>query len=154
MFPRAPLAAICLALAGSLASAEAPKPAAPPKEAGQVDPKQFKTVCETADVIVVGKAFAVLTATLDSDPPTPVYTSAQLETTGLKFLKGREKVGPRPESRVADAFAELGQASDLLMGKTLIVAFKWDGKNPKLVMLSATDAGDLGMIFEKYPAAK
>jgi len=148
----------CFALLVASAPAQPPKPAdnkaTPAKEAGQVDPKLFKSICETADVVVIGKAFAVKTGELDSEPPTPVYTNAQLETKGLKFLKGREKVGGRPETRVADAFAELGQAAALLMGKTVIVAFKWDGKNPKLLMLSTTNAADLGMILEKYPDAK
>ncbi len=155
MIPRVLSVAACFALAGSFAPAQAPKPAPKPiPEAGKVDPKQFQTICETADVVVIGKAFAIMTGTLDSEPPTPVYTTAQLETKGMKFLKGREKVGGKPESRVADAFAELAQPAELLMGQSVIVAFKWTGKEPKLLMLSATNAADTGMILEKFPGAK
>ena len=162
MFTRVLSAVCCFALVGAFAPAQTPKPAdpkappkaAPAKEAGQVDPKQFKEICEKADVVVIGKAFAIKTAELDSEPPTPVYTTAQIETKGMKFLKGREKVGGKPEARVAEAFAGLSQAAALLMGKTVIVAFKWDGKAPKLMMLSITNATDLGMILEKFPDAK
>ena len=151
MIPRVLSVAVSFALAGSFAPAQAPKPI---PEAGKVDPKQFQTICDTADVVVIGKAFAIKTGELDSEPPTPVYTTAQLETKGMKFLKGREKVGGKPESRVADAFAELAQPAELLMGQSVIVAFKWNGKEPKLLMLSATNAADAGMILEKFPGAK
>ncbi len=153
MVTRILFVASCFALLAAFAPAQAPKPT-PAKEAGQVDPKQFQAICDKADVVVVAKAFAILTGELDSEPPTPVYTNAQIETKGMKFLKGREKVGGRPESRVADAFAELSQAAALLMGKTVVVAFKWDGKNPKLLMLNVANGTDLGMILEKYPEAK
>ena len=95
MFRRASLGLLVCSL--SLWAADAPKPAA--KEAGQLDPKQFQAVCTGADVIVLGKAYAILTGTLDSEPPTPVYTTAKLQTKNLKFLKGREKLG----DKVADA---------------------------------------------------
>ena len=142
---------LVFALVASSASAQAPKP---DKVAGELDAKSFRMICEKADVVVVAKAFATKTGELDSEPPTPVYTNAQIETKGMKFLKGREKVGGKPESRVADAFAELSQAAALLMGKTVIVAFQWDGKNPKLLMLNVANATDLGMILEKFPDAK
>lgn len=136
----------------SLLAADAPKPAA--KEAGQLDPKQFQAVCAGADVIVLGKAYAILTGTLDSEPPTPVYTTAKLQTKNLKFLKGREKLGDKPSARVEDAFEELGQPAVTLMDKTVLVAFQWDGKNLKLKLLSTVNATDLALILEKYPEAK
>ena len=131
-----------------------PDPKAKPKEAGRIDPKQFKTVCDTADVIVVGKAYAILTATLDSEPPTPVYTSAKLESKGLKFLKGREKLGSKATTSVTDAFDELAQPAETLMDKPVLAAFKWDGKSLKLMMLSELHPADAAMIAEKYPEAK
>lgn len=138
----------------TLAAVDVPKPVGKEKEAGQLDPKQFKTICETADVIVVGKTFAILTGELDSEPPTPVYTVAKMETKGMKILKGREKVGARPESKVADAFEELSQPAESFIAKTAIVAFKWEGKTPKLLMLSVLNPTDLALIIEKYPEAK
>ena len=151
MFRPVWLAVLVCSLTQPLSAADVPKSIAKGKEAGQIDPQQFKTVCETADVVVLGKAFAVLTGTLDSEPPTPVYTNAQLETKGLKFLKGREK---QTANRVADAFAALAQPAETLMDKPVLVAFKWDGKNPKLMMVSAVNAADLAMIVERYPEAK
>lgn len=150
MFRRASLGLLICSL--TLLAADGPKPA--PKEAGQLDPKQFQAICESADVIALGKAYAILTATLDSEPPTPVYTNAKLDTKNLKFLKGREKLGDRPTGRVTDAFDELGQPAVTLMDKKVLVAFKWDGKELKLTLLSVVNAVDLAMIREKYPEAR
>ncbi len=150
MFRRASFGLLVCTL--TLMAAEGPKPAAP--EAGQLDPKQFKAVCESADVLVLGKAYAILEATLDSEPPTAVYSTAKLETKNLKFLKGREKLGDRPTGRVAEAFDELGQPAVTLMDKKVLVAFKWEGKVLKLTLLSAVNAADLAMILEKYPEAR
>ena len=149
-----------IALLGLLVSAltltavDVPKPVGKAKEAGQIDPKQFKTICETADVIVIGKTFALLTAELDSEPPTPVYTSAKLESKGLKFLKGREKLGSKATMSVIDAFDELAQPAESLMDKPVFAAFKWDGKALKMMMLSELHPTDAAMIAEKYPEAK
>ena len=138
----------------TLSAVDVPKPVGKAKEAGQIDPKQFKTICESADVIVLGKSFALLTGELDSEPPTPVYTVAKIETKSMKILKGREKVGARPESKIADAFEELSQPSETFKDKKVIVAFKWEGKTPKLLMLSVLNPTDLALIVEKYPEAK
>ena len=152
MFPRTCLGLLVCSL--PLLAVDVPKPVGKAKEAGQLDPKQFKAICESADVIVVGKTFAILTAELDSEPPTPVYTVAKIEARGMKILKGREKVGGRPESKIADAFEELSQPAETFMGKTVIVAFKWEGKTPKLLMLSVTNPTDLALIIDRYPEAK
>ena len=145
---------VCLSVPLSAADSPKPDPNAKPKEAGRIDPKQFKTVCDTADVIVVGKAYVILTATLDSEPPTPVYTSAKLESKGLKFLKGREKLGSKATTSVTDAFDELAQPAETLMDKPVLAAFKWDGKSLKLMMLSELHPADAAMIAEKYPEPK
>lgn len=75
MFPRTCLGLLVCSL--PLLAIDVPKPVGKAKEAGQLDPKQFKAICESADVIVVGKTFAILTAELDSEPPTPVYTRSR-----------------------------------------------------------------------------
>lgn len=124
------------------------------KEPGQLDPKQFQAMCDKADVVVIGKAYAILTATLDSEPPTPVYTTAKLDAKSVKFLKGREKLGDRPTARVTDTFDELAQPAASLMDKPVFAAFQWNGKELKLKLLSPLNATDHAMITEKFPAAK
>ncbi len=151
MFRRAFFGLLIASLAIAVAAAEPPMPA---KESGLIDPKQFQAIADKADVIVLGKAYAILTGTLDSEPPTPVYTTAKLESKGLKFLKGREKLGSKPTELVTDAFDELGQPAETMMNKTVVAAFKWDGKSLKLALLSAVNTADLAVIIEKYPDAK